>query len=157
MRLLLKNAAFTVAAALILAIGIGANAALFTQINTVFWKVLPVRNPEQLRTLSWMSSKRAFTGEDLGPRAYTGLSVRNSIDSFSYSAYTGMRDHAAKFSQLACWQRAEVNAREWGIIEAQLVSGNYLQTLGIDAVVGRTVQPIDDQSMRPTPVAVLSY
>ena len=156
-RQLRKNTAFTIAAALILAIGIGANAVLFSQVNAVFWTVLPVNNPEQLRTLFWNSSKRAFTGEDLGPRVYTGLVVGNSFDSFSYPAYVRMRDGAADFSSLACWQRAEVNAREWGSIEAQMVSGNYFQTLGVEATVGRAIEPLDDQSRTTAPVAVLSY
>jgi predicted permease len=157
MRQLRRSPKFMLAAVLILAIGIGANAALFSEINAVFWKTLPVQQPEQLRTIVWSSPKRAFTGHDLGPPSYTGFVDTPLIGSFSFSSYTTMRNRATAFSGLACWRRGEVNSGEWGSIEAQIVSGNYFATVGVDAVLGRVILPVDEEGARSHPVAVLSY
>ena len=157
LRQLRRSPKFMLAAVLILAIGIGANAALFSEINAVFWKTLPVQKPEQLRTIVWSSPKRAFTGHDFGPPAYTGIVDTPLIGSFSYSAYSMMRNRATAFSGLACWHRGEVNSGEWGSIEAQIVSGNYFATVGIDAALGRLILPLDEEAAKSYPVAVLSY
>jgi predicted permease len=156
-RQLRRSPKFVLTAALILAIGIGANAALFSEINAVFWKTLPVQKPEQLRTIVWSSPRRAFTGHDLGPRSYTGFVDVPLVGSFSYSAYSMMRNRATGFSGLACWRGTEVNSGEWGSIEAQIVSGNYFATVGIDAALGRVILPVDDEATQSQSVAVLSY
>ena len=62
MRMLVKSPGFTITAILTLAIGIGATTAIFSQVNAIFWRKLPVSHPEQLRTMVWTSAKRGFVG-----------------------------------------------------------------------------------------------
>src|SRR2546423_9173457 len=61
-RLMTKEPAFTVVAVLTLGLGIGASTAIFSQINAVFWKPLPVANPHELRSLSWSARRPPFVG-----------------------------------------------------------------------------------------------
>src|SRR5262245_44038722 len=150
-RHLRQNLAFTIVAVLTLAVGIGVNTAVFSQVNAVFLKTLDVRNPEQLRTLAWTSPKSGFAG--LGIRAGREF---EQVTTFSHSAYVDMQAADTGFSDLACWTGATVNGGEWGRLAALLVTGNYFQTLGVSPFIGRTITPDDD---RPdaAPAVVISY
>ena len=156
-RQLCRTPAFTIVTVLILAIGIGANTAVFSQVNAVFWKVLPLENAGQLRTLAWTSAKRPFTGHDLGPRIFTGLTAEDTIALFSYAAYTDLRNGSNHFSDVACWNHVEANLRDWGRVETQLVSGNYFQTIGTGTAAGRVITGDDDQVGNASLVAVVSH
>jgi predicted permease len=155
-RQLRRSPAFTIVTVLILAIGIGTNTAVFSQVNAVFWKAQPFENPQELRALAWTSAKRSFTGHDLGPRSYTGLTFEERIGSFSYAAYVTLRNESTLFSDLACWNHADANLRDWGRVETQLVSGNYFHTIGMHAAAGRLITPFDDQVGQSPLVAVVS-
>jgi predicted permease len=146
-RQLLKNPAFTGVAVLTLALGIGANTAIFSLINAVLFKILPVRNPEQLVSFTIA-----------GPRG---------IDhSFSYPLFEQFRDRNHVFSGVFAsggTGRLRMIVSEPGTtgdsesVQAEKVSGNFFSALGINAVAGRTLTDDDDRAGKPNPVAVISY
>src|SRR5262245_21966849 len=153
-----RRKAFTLVAALTLAIGIGANVAVFSQVNAVFFKTLPVENPQQLHVLSWTSARRAFArGAFMNASWVARLAAGETIPTFSYAVYLSMRDRITRFSDLACWSAGATGAlTEWGPVTVESVSGNYFRTVGVTPVVGRSIEPSDDQA-GARPVAVISY
>lgn len=160
LRLLARSPAFTAVAVLSLAIGTGAVSAIVGQINAVFWKTLPVSKPAELRILVWTSPVPGFV---MGPNVLAGPRVPvvgDTFGSFSYPAYASMRDGSRSFSDLACWadlgEARPVFIREMGPGSVQFVSGNYFQTLGVPAALGRTILPADDRPGSASLVAVVS-
>ncbi|MGH7937385.1 MAG: permease prefix domain 1-containing protein, partial [Bryobacteraceae bacterium] len=116
LRLLGKNPGFSAVVVLALAIGLGANTALFSLFDRVLLRPLPVRHPEQLVVLSVTSERSA------------------SDTSFSYPMYRQLRDNNAVFSNILAQAGAALNATYEGESEkarAKLVSGNYFETLGV--------------------------
>jgi len=157
-RLILRAPGFSAIAILTLAGGVGASTAIFSQINAVFWKTLPVSKPHELRSLVWSSRKPSYV---FGPNVIAGprLAAVDTYGSFSYLAYVSMRDGAKSFSNLACWadlgESRPVVMREVGFGSVHFVSGNYFDTLGVNAVLGRTFTADDDTP--GTTAAVVSY
>jgi predicted permease len=158
-RLWLKSPGFSITAILTMAIGIGASTALMGQINAVFWKPLPVSQPQQLRVMAWTSPRYSFV---VGPNVWPGprINGHETFGSFSYPAYAAMRDQSRTFSDLACWsdlgESRPVVVGELGFAAAQFVSGNYFRTLGVAAALGRTIQPEDDGVNNWSPVVMIS-
>jgi len=143
---------FTLTAMLTLALGIGATTAIFSLINTVMLKSLPVGDPSSL----W----RIGEGNDCCVEG----STQDDWGFFSYPFYQQMQANAPEFSSLAAFQagrwtysvrRGETD-RAAKPIHAEMVTGNYFSTLGVGAFAGRTLVPSDDQPNSP-PVAMLSY
>ena len=152
-RQLRRSPTFTTVVILTIAIGIGANTIIFSQINAVMLKMLPVKNPEQLQQLEWTSKDRGFANS-IGSSTGRQREGNNVSEYFSYRAFTTLRDGSKSFSDVACYASQGVNLgvdgrADWG--SAYLVSSNYFQTLGSEALVGRTILPDDDK------VAVLSF
>ncbi len=153
---LLKRKAFAAIAVLTLALGIGANTAIFTLVNAVLLKTLPVSNPQELVLFSDM------TGE--------GTSIEDTPRSgkwsrFSYASYKYFRDHNESFQDIAALRsgvsrlsvrqpdsQANAAVRSSG----HLVSGNYFSLLGVRAMQGRVLTPEDDKT-GAEPAAVISY
>ena len=145
LRHLLKNPAFTCVAVLSLALGIGANTAIFSLVDAVMVKMLPVRDPEQLVALD------SFT-------------QRGEQRDFSYPLFKYLRDRKSSFSgvlaasdgtsRMAMKMPSSDDTEQ---VEVQMVSGEYFQVLGVDAFVGRLLTAEDDQAAGANPVAVLSY
>ena len=129
LRALLKSPSFTLVAILSLAFGIGANTAIFTLLDQVLLRSLPVQAPEQLRVLQ-------FTGADEG-------SLRSREDSglyFSYPMYRDLRDRNTVFSGMIATLHYEVAANWQGQTEraiGELVSGNYFERAGRAAGAGQ--------------------
>src|SRR6476660_4046047 len=161
-RMLTKSPGFTLTAVLTLAIGIGATTAIFSQVNAIFWRKLPVSHPEQLRTMVWTSPKRGFVGGtqvNLGPRL---PEAGETYQSYSYPVYKAMRDATnGSFSDLAMWTDVSdirpVVMGELGFGSLHFVSGNYFRTLGVTTILGRPLQPEDDVEGSVSAVAVISY
>jgi macrolide transport system ATP-binding/permease protein len=150
-RQLRKSPGFTAAAVVSLALGIGANAAIFTLINAVLLKSLPVRNPGGLVVL----------GD--GQASGSGVGVQKSFSLYSYDLYKHLRDTKVfdGLCALQSTQQTSVSVRRAGwresqLAQARLVSGNYFDVLGINAVMGRAIAPSDD-SPSAQPVAVVSF
>ena len=141
-RLLWKSPIFTVAVTLSLALGIGANTAIFSLINAVMWRTLPVKDAESLVLLTH-SRGSTFTG------------------GFTYQQYRLMREQSSGFTELAAWSSARLNVSVDGSLEptidGQLVSGNYFSLLGVTPIGGRTISGEDDVVPNGHPVAMISY
>ncbi len=143
-RMLAKSPAFAGVVVLTLALGIGANAAIFSLLDQVLLQSLPVANPDQLVVLS------AYDPKD-GP----------SIDgAFSYSMYQDLRDRNAAFSGVIARGGAQMNVTYGDQTErvlGELVSGNFFEVLGVRPWAGRLFTQDDDRTPGAHPVAVLSY
>jgi len=148
-RVLGKSPSFTLVAILSLALGIGANTAIFTLLDQVLLRSLPVRAPEQLVLLR-------FTGADEG-------SLRSRDDGqlyFSYPMYRDLRDRNTAFQGVLATFNLDIAVNARGTTErasGELVSGNYFDMLGVRPAFGRMFQQSDDLTPNANPVAVLSY
>ncbi|PYT09723.1 MAG: hypothetical protein DMF60_01970, partial [Acidobacteria bacterium] len=140
-RLLIKNPGVTTTAVLALALGIGANTAIFSLVNGALLRPLPgVRMPNQLVTL-----ERTQNGK-----------VQYS---FGYPDYLDYRDHSDSFAGLAahCGTPLSFNNGEAERLRGDLVSGNYFSVLGVTPALGRLISPDDDDQPGAHSVAVLSH
>jgi predicted permease len=145
LRSLRKSPVFLSVAVLSLALGIGANTAIFTLINQLILQPLPVRDPEQMVML-------AGRGNHYGGN--------NGADRISYPMYREIRDQNQVFSGMFCTYPGTVSASFQGateLIGADFVSGNYFPVLGIGAAIGRVFTASDDLVQGGHPLAVLSY
>jgi predicted permease len=152
LRILRKNPAFTAVAVLTLALGIGANTAIFSLINAVLLKSLAVQDPQQLVIVSdpAMANSRSIGT----PRT----------DIYSYPLYRDLRDGNNVFSGMAASgqeHRVAVEAPGSGVVTedatVNLVSGSYFSVLGVSPFRGRSLVPEDDRAKSSNPVAVVSY
>ncbi len=135
-RMMRQNRVFTVVAVLSLALGIGANTAIFSLVDAVLLKSLPVDHPEQLLQVT-------FGGEE----------------QFTNPLWEQLRDQQDVFSGVFAYSNSRFNLSTGGeahYAEGFLASGDYFRTLGIRPVLGRLLEPADDHR-GCAPVAVLSY
>ena len=140
-RSLIKRPGFVAVAVITLALGIGANTAIFSLVNTVLLRSLPVERPHEIISV-------AVRGKD------------DSMSAFSYPNYRDYRDRNDALSGLLVYRfvplslsRTGGNERVWGYE----VSGNYFDVLGVKAIKGRTFLPDEDKTPLSSPVAVLSF
>ncbi len=155
-RMLLKTPGFTLVAALSLALGIGANTAIFSLLDAVLLKSLPVQEPERL----------ALFGQGEGQGVIGGFPDR-SWDLYSYPFYQEARSRNEVFSDVAAihsipWSvHGAVNTNEASgemeQMDVQLVSGSFFSTLGVNAGLGRIFTDADDKTPGAHPVAVVSH
>ncbi len=160
-RMLAKAPGFTAVAVLTLALGIGANTAIFSLIDAVMLRSLPVRDPNQLVILQWRAHKSLEMDEysSFGDCGESGISGPSGC-SFALPIFEQIRSQTSAFSGVTAFAGpAALNLSGNGpasIVEAEIVSGDYFSTLGVDAAIGRTLGPSDD-SLSASPAAVLSY
>ena len=150
LRQLRKSPAFTLTVVLTLALGIGANAAVFTLFDQVLLRLLPVRQPRELVRLQ-------FTGSFSGSASSFGGDTDNY---FSYPMYKDLRDQNQVFSGMLAADRTSVGISWHNQAEdkdAEIVSGNYFDVLGLKPALGRLLTPADDTAKNANPVLVLSY
>jgi putative ABC transport system permease protein len=141
-RMLMKKPGFTLVAVLTLGLGIGANTAIFSLVNTVLLRPLPIAQPEQVVTLNF------------------GTPGRGVFPLIGYPEYTDYRDRNQALAGLAAMSMTPVglsnngiNERIWGLH----VTGNYFSLLGVGAALGRVIAPEDDLTPGAHPVVMLSY
>jgi putative ABC transport system permease protein len=149
-RMLAKSPGFTAIAVLTLALGIGANTAIFSLTDQVLLRRLPVVHPEQLVEL-----------RSPGPNPGSSWSDGIEGSSFSYPMYKDLREQTmSAFSGLLATYPVALDISGHGASErasGELVSGNYFQALGVTPALGRMFAPEDEASGGGNPVAVLSY
>jgi len=159
-QMLVKHPAFTIVAVLTLALGVGANTALFSVVDAVLLKKLPVKDPEQLVLL-----RASWDGRKFGPGSYDGSNMRDPATglttgtSFPMQTLTRLRQEHESLSDVFAFSPMEVNFNAGGqaeVVSAQVVSGNYYSALGVPALIGRTITDADDNAAA-TPVVVLSH
>ena len=156
LRQLWKTPGFTLTAVLTLALGIGANTAIFTLVHAILLKNLPVVDPKAL--------VRVGNHEDCCYLNEASSSQDDSYSIFPYETYKYLRDHTPEFEQLAAMEggMADLSARRTtGDATShssfgEFVSGNYFETFGVKPVLGRALMPADDGD-GAAPVAMLSY
>jgi predicted permease len=156
LRQLRKSPGFTLTVVLTLALGIGANTAVFTLVHGILLRSLPVANPAQLYRIG-DADDCCVDGPFPGDSGSTG-----DFSIFSYDLYLHLKKSAPEFEQLAAvragqllWsvRRGESQAKS---LHGQFVSGNFFSTLGLGAYAGRVFGESDDTSGAP-PAAVISY
>jgi len=160
LRLLRTNPGFTTIAVLTLALGIGANTAIFSLIDAVMLKMLPVENPEQLVLLNWVAPGWPYMIHSLTGNSNRDKSGRSTSTSFSYAIFENIRQHPHAFSSVFAFADADrMNVGvggQAGLAQSQLVSGDFFSTLGVRASIGRTITSADDEP-GASPVATISY
>jgi predicted permease len=147
LRTLRKSPIFTTIAVLSIAIGLGANTAIFTLVDQVLLRLLPVKDPQQLVLLQ---GKGRYFGQWQGDEY-----------SLTYPLYTDFRDHDIDiFSGVFARRNWAMQVSYQGHTErvaGEMVSGTYFPVLGVGAALGRVITPEDDLKPGAHPVAVLSY
>jgi putative ABC transport system permease protein len=145
-----NNPGFTLTAVLTLALGIGANTAIFTLLDQALLRRLPVKDPASPVLLRFTGS---FNGHS---HDYGG----DEGDYFSYPMYKDLRDKNAVFDGLIATTRTEAGVL-WqnapSVAQAELVSGNYFDVLGVRATAGRLFVQSDDLQPEADPIVALSY
>src|SRR5262249_55432077 len=156
-RALLRDRGWTAVVVLSLALGIGANTALFSAVNSLFLRKLAVADPDALVRLNWMGKNDMVTDQsDYGfTKGPTG--VNNVRSTFSYPMYLQFRaDNRTMADLFACAPAPRSNVVVDGhadIASVFTTTGNYYRVLGLTANPGRTIVPDDDRRDAP-PVAV---
>jgi predicted permease len=151
-RMMRQNRGFTLVAVLSLALGIGANTAIFSVINALLFRRLPVPHPEQLITVSDPEASGMGTGIENGERSL-----------FSYHEFEGFRDHNDVLSGVLAFSSAMQLARvatsdaeDGRDVGVMMVSGTFFPTLGIEPAAGRLFGLEVDAARMANPVAVVS-
>ncbi|HET8549364.1 MAG TPA: ABC transporter permease, partial [Bryobacteraceae bacterium] len=140
-----RSPIFTGVALLSLALGIGANTAIFTLLDQVLLRMLPVYEPERLVLLDG-------PGPDRGSR--------RDENAFSYPMYVDLRDQNRVFSGVLARHGVSLSLTWKGQtdrVNGELVTGNYFDVLGVPQFLGRLLTPNDDRKPGAHPVAVLTY
>ena len=148
-RQLWKSPGFTAVAALSLALGIGVNTAVFSMTNAVLYKSLPVRDPQQLRTITWRCDEIHNSPERMFNLDYGQTRPGDRrFGTFPYFAYLDVVQQVQGFSDVfafSCGQSVTIDAG--GVpasAQAQMVSGNFFQGYGAPLLIGRPITPEDD-------------
>src|SRR5262249_7314613 len=144
-RVLLKKPGFTLVAVITLALGIGANTAIFSVVNAVLLRPLPYRQPEQLvKVLQAAPSSEKSAAPTL----------------WSYPRFEVLRDQSQSFAAVAACNQASFNLTgtdEPERLPAEMVSASYFTLLGTDPLIGRTFTEDEDRKDAAQPVAILGY
>ncbi|WP_263357214.1 ABC transporter permease [Acidicapsa ligni] len=149
-RQLTHSPGFAATVIITLALGIGANSAIFTIFDQVLLRMLPVHNPKELVRFEWSGS---FSGS---MSSFGG----DTDNYFSYPMYKDLRDRNTVFTDILAADRTGVGVSWHNQAEnkdAELVSGNYFGLLGLRPALGRLIESSDDTAKDANPVVVLSY
>ncbi len=135
-RQLFKDLRFSLVAVLALAIGIGANTAIFSVVNAVLLKPLPFPHPEELAAVGSIDNRASRTGD-------------GDLNSMSYPDFFDFRAQNKSFENLALYRNESLTLKDAGAAEslrAQKVSGNFFDVLRVPPLLGRTFQRDEEKS-----------
>src|SRR5258705_4960940 len=148
-RMLAKNPGFTLIAILTLALGIGANTAIFSVLNQILLRKLPLQNPNELVLLRSPGPKQGHVWSD-----------GDDSEIFSYPLYKGLAKNTAVFDGVMARYQFSAAIASHGQTDrgsGELVTGNYFEVLGVRPALGRVLSPADDDVQGAHPVLVLSH
>jgi predicted permease len=159
-QMLVKHPAFTFIAVLTLTLGVGANTALFSVVDAVLLKKLQVNDPNRL-----VLFRATWDRDRFGTGGYNGSNQRDPATgltngtSFPFQVFSRLRQEKGALADVFAFSSVDLNLNAGGqaeVVSGQVVSGNYYSTLGVPALIGRTITDSDDNA-GTTPVAVLSH
>ncbi len=153
LRQLRKSPGFTITVVLTLALGIGANASIFTLFDQVLLRLLPVQNPKELVRFEW-------SGGFAGSMSSFGGEADDRHNIFSYPMYRDLLTQNQAFQGILASEEANLGISWHNQAEdrnAEVVSGNYFQLLGLKPFAGRLFTDRDETEKNANPVAVLNY
>jgi len=148
-RMLRLNPGFFAVATISLALGIGANTAIFQLLDAVRLRMLPVRDPQQLVELKIAENEHCCNGSFSGRRP-----------NFTFAQWERIRDQQQAFSSLFAWGDTQFNLTPSGeahLAEGLWVTGEYFKTLGVTPLLGRLIESGDDTPACSAPGVVISY
>jgi predicted permease len=148
-RLQLKNPTFAIVAVLTLALGTGANAAIFQLMNSIRLRTLPVERPAELVSIAIDTNGQGRFGRFTSRRPF-----------FSEPLYQAIRERQAGFTDVFAWSAATWNTAndgEFRPVQGLYVSGTFFSGLGVGALAGRVIGDADDERGCAAPGALLSY
>jgi predicted permease len=157
--MLLKQKGLTAVALLSLALGIGANTALFSIVDAMLLKMLPVKEPERLVLFKSVAPKEFSAGSYNGSSNTDPDTGLRSMTSFAYQSYLRMREQQGPLADLFAFGSVGLNVTADGQADGasgQAVTGNYYTALGVQPALGRMFTDEDDKPSA-TPVVVLSH
>jgi hypothetical protein len=159
-RMLAANKTFSAMAILSLALGIGANTAIFSFMDAMLMRSLPVSDPESLVTLTWDTKREEMHGSNRHNDSYTDPSGGFVGGVFAYQAFELFQRDTSVFTTVFGYQGAgnlhvEISGQAQ-IANVEYVSGQYFSGLGVSAASGRLIGPGDDRVGAPA-VAVISH
>lgn len=155
-----KNPGFTTVVVVSLALGIGANTAIFSLLNALLWKSLPVQEPGALRVLTWVGDIHPYASYCRMTSTPTGQTAANV---YPYSVYCELRDRVADVAEVFAFSQfdhftplAVLTRGQASTAYGLMVSGNFFHGLGVAPLIGQAIAPEHD---RPgaAPVTVISY
>jgi putative ABC transport system permease protein len=149
LRVLAKSPGFTAIAVITLALGIGANTAIFSLMNQIMLRDLPIKNPGELEILRAPGPKTGHVSDDGDP-----------AESFSYPMYKGLQDTNTVFSGILArygFSASVASRGETDRASGEVVTGNYFEVLGVQPAIGRLFTQDDDRVPGAQPVVVLSH
>jgi predicted permease len=158
-RMLLKQKGVSAVALLSLALGIGANTALFSIVDAMLLKMLPVKEPERLVLFKSVAPREFSVGSYNGSSRSDPVTGQRTMTSFPYQCYQRMREQQGPLSDVFAFGNVGLNVSADGqadVATGQAVSGNYYIGLGVQPAAGRLLTDEDDKA-GVTPVAVLSH
>jgi predicted permease len=160
LRAMVKNKLFTTMAVLSLALGIGANTAIFSFMDAVLMRRLPVNDPGRLTILNWSSRDHTPVVHGVNGSMF-GDDARGRVSpNFPYPAWLALREGTKSFQDLFAYARAyRLNAIANGqaeVLDGEYVSGDYFAALGVTPARGRLIAEDDDKPGAP-PVVTISY
>jgi macrolide transport system ATP-binding/permease protein len=160
LRTIIANKTFSAMAILSLALGIGANTAIFSFMDSILLRSLPVPDPQSLVVLSWHTPRPDFHGSDRHDDSYKDPNGGYIGGNFAYPAFELLRKNDSAVSIVFGYQGAgDLNLTFQGRAElarAEYVSGDYFRGLGIPPASGRLIAPDDDRAGAPA-AAVISF
>jgi predicted permease len=160
LRMLRKNPGFTAVATLSLALGIGANTALFSLVDAVLLKKLPVKEPERLAQFNWQAGRAFRTNGTSGYGVPIWPPGMRGSSSFHYRIFERLREQDSPLSDLFAfaelWSLNVVTDGQAEKARGQAVTGGYYAGLGATPMLGRAITEFDDNSAA-SPVVVLSH
>jgi putative ABC transport system permease protein len=147
-RLLRLSPGFTLVGVLILALGIGANTAIFQLIDSIRLRTIPVKNPQELGTVR------------IADRHWGSGQFSSQYSQLTFAMWEQIRKRQEGFSEIAVWSDQRFNLATGGEVryaKGIRVSGEFFHVIGVEPILGRLVGPADDQPGCGTTTAIISY